>query len=198
MTNGRLEQQLAFILEADRLKTILRRSRILDQSRYENDAEHTWHLMLMAVMLKEHANAPNLDLMRVLKMLVIHDIVEIDAGDTFAYDEKGHEDKFEREEAAAKRIFGLLPSDQAGECYALWREFEDRETPESKYAAAIDRLQPMLLNFHSEGAAWQLHGVRSEQVYKRNAHIEEGSNALWLYAKKVIEEAVEKSYLARS
>jgi len=195
MTNVRLEQQLAFILEVDKLKTILRRSRILDQSRYENDAEHTWHLMLMALMLKEHANVQSLDMMRVLKMLVIHDIVEIDAGDTFAYDEKGHEDKFEREEAAAKRIFGLLPEDQEAECYALWREFEDRETPESKYAAAIDRLQPMLLNYHTGGLSWQENGVTSDKVLKRNRTIEEGSEALWEYAKNLVRQAVDNGYL---
>lgn len=187
---------MAFIMEADRLKGVLRRSYITDKSRRENDAEHTWHLMLMAVMLAEHANDKQLDLMKVLKMLVIHDVVEIDAGDTFAYDEKGHEDKFEREDAAARRIFGLLPVDQAQECYALWREFEERATPEAKYAAAIDRLQPMLLNFHTEGATWKENHITSKRVLHRNRMMEEGSRTLWEYAESLVTLAVERGYIA--
>lgn len=191
----RLQQQLAFIIEVDKLKTILRQTLISDRSRQENDAEHSWHLSLMAVLLAEHANTPNLDLLKVLKMLLIHDIVEIDAGDTFAYDEKGHADKEEREEKAAQRIFRLLPDDQYEEVYRLWREFEERETPEAKFASALDRLQPMMLNYKSEGFAWKKHGIKRDQVLKRNAQIAEGSSMLWEYAKQLIDEATTKKYL---
>lgn len=134
---NRLEKQIGFIVEVDRLKTILRQSSITDGSRRENDAEHSWHLAVMAVLLREYAEESRLDLLKVIKMLLVHDLVEIDAGDTFAYDEEGHKDKAEREEAAAERLFSLLPEDQRDEIYELWREFEDRRTPEAKFAAAL-------------------------------------------------------------
>lgn len=192
----RLLQQMDFIVEIDQLKTVLRQSRLTDQSRRENDAEHSWHLAIMAVLLQEHAtDAKQLDLVRVLKMLLIHDIVEIDAGDTFAYDEVGLESKAEREEQAAQRIFALLPTDQEQEFHDLWQEFEARETAEARYAAALDRLQPMLLNYYSEGAAWKQHGIRKEQVIKRNEHIGAGAPPLWDYAAQLIDEASSKGYL---
>ncbi|RXZ79350.1 HD domain-containing protein [Paenibacillaceae bacterium] len=197
MTNNRLDKQLEFIIEVDKLKSILRRSKLADGSRLENDAEHTWHLMMMAVLLQEHANNKEIDIARVVKMLMIHDIVEIDAGDTFAYDTKGHEDKAEREQLAAARLFGLLPDDQREECLALWNEFEHRNTDEAKYAAALDRLQPMLLNFENKGTSWNSNGITSDRVLAYNAHIANGSEALWEYAQELVRRAVDKGYLER-
>jgi putative hydrolase of HD superfamily len=154
---GRLEQQLGFILEVDKLKSVLRQTRLVDGSRRENDAEHSWEVAMMAVVLAEHAGAP-IDLARVVRMLLIHDIVEIDAGDTFIYDEGARKTQVEREEQAAERLFGLLPDDQAVELRELWAEFEDLKTAESRFATAMDRLQPLLHNYHSGGAIWSKHG----------------------------------------
>ncbi|MFT5085994.1 MAG: putative hydrolase of HD superfamily [Candidatus Latescibacterota bacterium] len=195
MATDRLEEQMAFILEVEGLKQIFRQTLLPGDKRPENDAEHSWHLSLMAIVLTEHARVPDLDLLQVLKMVLIHDIVEIDAGDTFAYDTVGHEDKEEREKAAADRLFNLLPEEQALEVRALWDEFEERVTPEAQYAAALDRLQPLLLNFHTEGAAWRRHGVKKAQVIARNEHIGEGAPALWQYARQMIDKAVECGYL---
>jgi putative hydrolases of HD superfamily len=195
MTVDRLDEQMAFILEVEGLKQIFRQTLLPGDRRPENDAEHSWHLSLMAILLVEHARAPDLDILQVLKMVLIHDIVEIDAGDTFAYDEVGNEDKEQREKAAADRLFNLLPTDQAEALRALWDEFEERMTPEAQYAAALDRLQPLLLNFHTEGAAWQRHGVKKAQVIARNEHIGEGAPALWQYARELIDKAVECGYL---
>lgn len=195
MDQTRLQQQLAFIMEIDKLKTILRQTLIGDASRRENSAEHSWSLAVMAILLSEHATAKEIDLMRVVKMLLIHDVVEIDAGDTFAYDDKGYEDKEERERAAFERIFGLLPEDQRAECRSLWEEFEARDTPEAKYATSLDRLHPMLLNYSTEGHAWRKHGISADRVLGRNAVIEAGSGALWDYAKDMVEQAVKKGYL---
>ena len=195
MSEDRLSQQLRFILEMDELKHVLRQTLLPGDQRRENDAEHSWHLALMAVILQEHA-AVEVDITRVLTMHLIHDLVEIHAGDTFAYDEAGHEDKEERERAAADRIFVLLPDDQGQEMRALWDEFEERVTPESRYAAALDRLQPLLLNYHTDGAAWVKHGIRHEQVVKRNAHIAEGAPALWEFARRLIDDALKEGKLA--
>jgi len=191
---NRLETQLDFILEVDKLKQVLRQTVLIADRRPENDAEHSWHLSLMAVLLVEHA-ASEVDLLKVLRMLLIHDLVEIDAGDTFAYDEVGNRDKAEREQRAATRIFGLLPEDQAQRYRAIWDEFEERHTAEARYAAALDRLQPLLLNFHTEGAAWRKHGISRAQVLARNEHIGEGAPALWQRARRLIDEAVTLGYL---
>jgi len=196
MGTDRLEEQMAFILEVEGLKQIFRQTLLPGDKRPENDAEHSWHLALMAILLMEHARVPDLDLLTVLKMVLIHDIVEIDAGDTFAYDEVGNQDKEEREQAAADRLFNLLPAEQAVAIRALWDEFEQRMTPEAQYAAALDRLQPLLLNFHTNGAAWRQHGVKKAQVIARNEHIQEGAPALWQYARRLIDRAVECGYLA--
>ncbi|MBP1991010.1 HD domain-containing protein [Paenibacillus eucommiae] len=198
MESTRFEQQMQFIIEIDKLKNILRKTKLIDGTRYENDAEHTWHLMIMAVTLLEHANSKELNLLKVIRMLMIHDIVEIDAGDTFAYDNKGREDKREREEKAAARIFGLLPEDQRDACLELWNEFEDRTTDESKYAAALDRLQPLLFNYHNQGETWKKHGITSERVTAFNQHIGEGSEVLWEYAKDLIDQALDKGYITSS
>jgi putative hydrolase of HD superfamily len=190
----RLKNQLLFIQEIDKVKLILRQTVILDSSRRENDAEHSWHLAMMAMILQEHSAEP-VDLVKVIKMVLIHDLVEIDAGDTFAYDEVGARDKEERERKAADRIFYLLPDDQALEMDKLWTEFEDRKTPESRFAAALDRFQPLMHNYLTEGVAWKKHGIRKAQVVERNRHIAEGSPEIWNYAKAIIDESVEKGYL---
>jgi putative hydrolase of HD superfamily len=191
----RLAQQVRFILEVDRLKEIFRQTVLINSRRQENDAEHSWHLCLIVITLAEHANWPQLDVLRVLKMLIIHDLVEIDAGDTFAYDTKAMAGQHERESLAADRIFGLLPADQTRDFRALWDEFEARQTPEAKFAAAIDRFQPMLLNCHTEGAAWRRHGVTRDRVVARNAHVADGSAALWEYASAMIAQAVAAGHL---
>mgnify|MGYP005623486909 CR=1 FL=1 len=192
----RLTRQLEFVLEVEKLKQIFRQTVLPGDERRENDAEHSWHLGLMAVLLVEHAKEPEVDLLRVVKMVLIHDLVEIDAGDTFAYDEAGNVDKVERETVAAERIFGLLSEDQKRELRSLWDEFEARQTPEARYAAALDRLQPVMLNFQTQGAAWRRHGVTRAQVIARNKHISEGSPSLWKYAEGLIDEAVKRGYLA--
>ncbi|MCC7261622.1 MAG: HD domain-containing protein [Candidatus Latescibacteria bacterium] len=191
----RLAAQVGFILEVDKLKQILRQTLVSGgQGRRENDAEHSWHLGLMALTLREYAAEP-VELLRVVEMLLIHDLVEIDAGDTFVYDEAAQASKAEREERAAVRIFGLLPADQAARVRGLWEEFEARQTPEARYAAALDRYQPLLLNFATEGAAWRRHGVRRAQVIERNRHIEEGAPVLWAAASELIEEAVRRGWI---
>lgn len=194
MQVDRLTEQLAFIVEVDKLKKILRQSYIADGSRRENDAEHTWHLCMMAVVLAEHANV-KVDLLRVLKMLLVHDIVEIDAGDTFAYDVAGHSDKAEREERAAQRIFGLLPADQAEELIGLFHEFEAQETPEAKFALSMDRLSPMMLNYESGGGGWKVNHVTADKILKRVETIRPGSEALADYAQALVKKAAAEGIL---
>lgn len=186
----RLEQQMQFILEVDKLKQIGRQTYISGENRKENDAEHSWHLALMAFLLAEHANT-EVDVLHVMKMVLIHDLVEIDAGDTYAYDSAGNATKRQREEAAATRIFGLLPKDQENEFWALWEEFEEGETPEAKYALALDKIQPMMLNDASEGRAWREHGVYRQQIEERNKKTPEGSASLWEYGKQLIQRNVD-------
>ncbi len=185
---SRLEQQIAFILEIDRLKTVLRQTVVVDQSRRENTAEHSWHLAVMAMVLAEHANHPP-DILKVLKMVLVHDIVEIDAGDTFGYDDAGHDDKAEREQRAADRLFSLLPDDQANELRALWDEFEARETSDARFALALDRLNPILLNLATDGHSWKRHGITRERVVERNDLMAEGSEDLWSHVSKLLDEA---------
>ncbi len=187
--NPRLAQQIDFIVAVDQLKQVYRRTRLIDDGRRENDAEHSWHLALMAVVLREYA-AEDVDLARVLAMNLIHDLVEIDVGDTFAYDDAGQADREERERVAAERIFGLLPADQGAALLALWEEFEARQTAEARYAAALDRLHPMLLNYHGDDSAWRRHGIRSTQVVAFNRHMQEGAPELWAFARELIDDAV--------
>jgi putative hydrolase of HD superfamily len=193
---ARLVQQVEFIAECDRLKEVFRQTINTQSRRSENDAEHSWALCLCVIVLAEHANTRALDLQRVLKMVILHDLVEIDAGDTFAYDTARMVDQHAREAVAADRIFGLLPADQGREFRALWDEFEARQTPESKFAAAVDRFQPMLLNCRTQGAAWNRHGVTHDRVVARNRHIAEGCAELWHYAEKMLEEMVATGHLA--
>ena len=190
----RLASQIAFIIEIDKLKNIVRRSYLMNGERRENSSEHSWHLAMMAVTLAEHAAEP-VDVDRVVRMALAHDLVEIDAGDTFLYDEKGNADKHVRECEAADRVFGLLPDDQAVELRALWDEFEADETPEARFARSIDRLMPLLHNYHNQGKPWQEHGITSDRVLAACANIERGSPTLWAYARRVIEDAVAKGYL---
>ena len=194
MATERLDRQVEFILEIDKLKGVLRRSYLAGGERRENSAEHCWHVAVMTLLLAEYAN-DSVDPLRVLKMLLIHDIVEIDAGDTFCYDEVGALDQAEREGRAADRLFGLLPDDQGAELRQTWEEFETGTSPEAKFARGIDRLMPLLHNYYTQGRAWQEHGVSSGQVISRNAHIGEGSQALWQFAEALIEDSVAKGYL---
>ena len=195
-TELRLERQIKFIIEVDKLKNVYRQTLLMNGERKENDSEHSWHLSIMAILLVEYAAEPEIDLLHVVKMLLIHDIVEIDAGDTFCYDDKGALDKVERETRAAERIFAILPDDQASEIRSLWDEFESKLTPESRFAAGLDRLQPLLHNYNTGGAAWQEHGVTSSQVFERNKHMADGSPILWAFAEKMIKDAVKKGYLS--
>lgn len=174
----RLEQQMSFILEADKEKNIGRQTYISDGIRKENDAEHAWHLALMVILLSEYANEP-IDVLKTVTMVLIHDIVEIDAGDTYAYDTAGQASAREREEKAAERLFGMLPEDQGKKLRAIWEEFEARETPEAKFARSMDNLQPMMLNAATGGKAWVEHTVKLSQVMKRNQRSHEGSERLW-------------------
>jgi len=194
---NRLQQQIQFLAEIDKLNGVLRRTWLLDQSRYENDAEHSWHIAVAAMLFREYADDPSVDPLRVIEMLLVHDLVEIDAGDTYAYDAKACLDQPEREQRAAERIFGLLPPDQAAEFRALWEEFEARQTPEARYAAALDRFQPLLHNYMTGGRAWRDHGVTSDRVRVRNRPVADGSPRLWQYAEDLIDDAVEKGFLAR-
>jgi putative hydrolase of HD superfamily len=190
----RLQKQIDFIVEIDRLKEINRQTYLMDGSRHENDAEHSWHIAMMALMLAEHSDEA-FDALRVVKMLLIHDIVEIDAGDVFIYDEKGNNGKSERERMAARRIYNILPESQAHAYMELWREFEERKTPEARFAMAMDRLQPILQNYYTKGKSWRAHGITASQVLEKNRRIEEGSKALWEYAQRIVAESVEKGYL---
>ena len=193
---NRLDLQLRFIIEIDRLKHIMRRTRLFDNSRHENDAEHGWHLAMMAMALAEHSNKP-VDVNKVVRMVLVHDIVEIDAGDTFLYDEAAGLLKEEAERKAAERIFGLLPDDQARELKSLWEEFEARDSAEARFAAAIDRLEPMMQNALTAGYAWKQHNVRRSQVVQKNRPIvEAGSRELWRFAESLIARAVEMGHLA--
>ena len=178
MKESRLEQHLTFLVEADRLKNVLRRTMLTDNSRQENSAEHSWHLALAAVTLAEYAAEP-VDLPRAMKMVVVHDLVEIDAGDTFAYDKMGNASKAERERAAADRIFGLLPVEQGAELRALWEEFEAYATPDARFANAMDRLQPFLQNVKTRGGTWRLYAPTREQVLARMDPVRVAAPALW-------------------
>ena len=191
----RLEQQIAFIVEIDRLKTVVRQNYLADGSRRENTAEHSWHVTLMAMILSEHAAEP-VDRARVLELLLVHDLVEIDAGDTFAYDSVGEQSKAAREQAAAERIFGLLPAAQAERLRAAWDEYEASETPEARFALSLDRLMPMIHNSLTEGRAWQANGVAADKVRHRAESISRGAPALGALAGKLIASSVAAGFLA--
>ncbi len=204
-----LESRLAFLMEADKLKNLYRQTYTSTDDlppqpretkitkpypRRENDAEHSFSLALFTAVLAEYSNEP-IDVLKTMKMVLVHDIVEIDAGDTYCYDEAGYATKAAREEAAADRLFALLPPEQESEYRGLWEEFEARVTPEAKFANAMDRIQPLLLNLHRDGVSWQEHGIRFGQVAKRNSVIGEGSEQLYEYVYKRLEEARDKGQL---
>jgi len=193
----RFKRQIEFIMEADKLKKISRRTTLLDVSRQENSAEHSWHIALILLVLSEYADEDNLDLLQVIKMLLAHDLVEIDADDTYCYDEIGDRDQKMRETKAADRIFNILPPDQAAAFRALWDEYEDKDTPESKFANALDRLQPFLHNYFTRGHTWQKHGIQKSQVIARMQPVDDGSQLLWDYVAGLIDDAVEKGFLAK-
>lgn len=191
MIDQRLQQQLDFIMEIDKLKNVYRQSYVSDGSRHEEDADHSWHLALMCLLLSEYANE-DIDVLRTMSMVLIHDIIEIDAGDTYAYDEVGNATKRKREEKAADRIFNILPQDQAKYLRELWEEFEEGKTNEARFAITLDKVQPLMLNDATNGRAWQEHGVRLSQIMERNKTTSNGSEVLWKYSKMLIDKNVEK------
>ena len=182
-SKSRIDQQFDFICEIDKEKFIGRQTYLTDAKRKENDAEHAWHMALMTILLSEYSNEP-IDVLKTVTMLLIHDIVEIDAGDTYAYDEAAKATQREREQKAAERIFGLLPEDQGERLRKIWEEFEERKTPEARFARTMDNIQPMMLNAATDGKAWEEHEVRISQILKRNERTAEGSKQLWKYAKE--------------
>ncbi|EGQ7697010.1 HD domain-containing protein [Vibrio vulnificus] len=191
----RLNKQLALLMELDKLKSVLRRTRVKSaDKRLENSAEHSWHVALMALLMEEHANEP-IDISRVVKMLLLHDVVEIDAGDTFVYDAVASQQQAEKELAAAKRLFGMLPVDQGEELLQLWLEFEAAQTADAKFGKALDRIIPMLLNYHNQGQSWQEHGVTRQQALTVNKKIDFGSHVLWEKAQEIIEQATQQGWL---
>ena len=181
----RLRRQLEFILEIDCLKSVLRQSYLIDNDRHENSAEHSWHLAVAAMVLAEHAKE-RIDVSKVIRLVLVHDLVEIDAGDTFIYDDAGNVGKAGREQKAANRLFGVLPEEQGQTFMALWREFEDRQTPDAKFAFALDRLMPILHNVFTQGRSWKEHGIRQEQALAKNRPIEDGSPVLWQAVESLI------------
>lgn len=191
MVNERLQKQMDFILEVDKLKNIYRQSYVSDASRHEEDADHSWHLALMCLLLNEYANG-EIDILKTMGMVLIHDIIEIDAGDTYAYDEAANATKRQREEKAADRIFNILPSDQAVYLRNLWEEFEQGETKEALFAHTLDNMQPMMLNDATGGKAWIEHEVKKSQIMKRNVNTSKGSRELWNYCEMLIDRNIEK------
>ena len=190
----RLARQVAFIVEIDKLKNVLRQTLLTDESRQENSAEHSWHLALMAGLLAEYA-PEGVDVARVVRMVLVHDLVEIDAGDAFCYDPAAVMGKAEREQACADRLFGMLPADQGAELRELWDEFEERSTPDGRFANALDRLQPLFQNLHTRGGTWRMHGVAREQVKKRMEPIRDAAPELWPLVEEVLEKATVEGWV---
>ncbi len=189
--NDRLKKQVEFILEIDKEKNIYRQTHLTNQGRNENDAEHAWHMAVMAYLLQEYANEP-IDLAKTMVMCLIHDVVEIDAGDTYAYDTEGLKTQKAREDAAKERIYALLPEDQKVKLIALFDEFEKNLTPEARFAHAMDNLQPLLLNDSNNGSDWREHQVTAKQVYGRQSGTKDGSKLLYEFAKTLIEKNIRK------
>ena len=196
MKTNHLIQQINFIKEIDKIKYIQRKTKLFNSDRRENDAEHSWHLAMMTIVLAEHSDVP-IDVLKVLKMVLIHDIVEIDAGDTFIYDTKKNHTNTNEERNAANRIFGMLPKEQADELISIWEEFENGETHEAKFARSMDRFEPLLQNASNNGGTWAEFGVSYDKVYEKKKDIKEGSSSLWSYAENLINESVEKGILKK-
>lgn len=195
MKNSRLAKQIEFITLIDQAKQVYRQNVVIGTTRQENDAEHSWHLAVMAIILSEHSAAKELDMLKVLKMALVHDLVEIYAGDTFCYDDQAIKDKEQREAIAADKLFSILPGDQGENFRELWQEFEAKLSPEARFAACLDRLQPLILNYNTAGHTWQNPGVNSSKVLERNAMLQENTPALWDYVNEVIQDSIEKGYL---
>lgn len=198
MNAQRFEKQIEFLKEIDKLKSIFRQTRLLDNSRQENDAEHAWHLAVMALVLAEYANEKSIDIAKVIQMALIHDIVEIGAGDAVVYNAALREEKQAKEAECARRVFGLLPEDQRGALIRLWEEFEARATPEAKFAAALDRFEPCIQNAATRGHVWRKHGITRQRAEAVNAHIAEGSEAIWRYVQALFAESERQGYFART
>lgn len=196
MQTKNLLKQVAFIKEIDKLKYIQRKTKLFNSDRHENDAEHSWHLAMMTIVLAEHSDKP-IDILKVVKMVLIHDIVEIDAGDTFIYDTIKNHTNTDEELLAAQRIFGLLPEEQAKEFITIWQEFEDGKTDEAKFAKTMDRFEPLLQNTSNNGGTWTEFNVPYQKVYDKKVAIKEGSSSIWNYAENLINESVEKGILKK-
>ena len=196
MLTDNLIKQVNFIKEIDKLKYIQRKTKLFNSDRNENDAEHSWHLAMMAIVLAEHSDKP-IDVLKVLKMVLIHDIVEIDAGDTFIYDSTKNHTNTDEELLAAKRIFGLLPTEQAEEFIEIWKEFEDGITDEAKFAKSMDRFEPLLQNTSNNGGTWAEYNVPFQKVYDKKKTIQNGSSTIWNYAENLLNESVEKGILIK-
>lgn len=196
MIPEKLLKQIEFIKEIDKLKYILRRTKLFNSGRPENDAEHSWHLALMAIVLSDYSNE-KIDLLKVLKMVLIHDIVEIDAGDTFIYDQNKNHTNTDEELKSAERIFGLLPEEQAKELIQIWMEFEEGHSNEAKFARSLDRLEPLLQNSSNNGGTWTEFDVKYAAVYEKKKVIKNGSETLWNYAEEIIENSVTKGILKK-
>jgi len=196
MQTENLLKQVAFIKEIDKLKYIQRKTKLFNSDRHENDAEHSWHLAMMTIVLAEHSDKP-IDVLKVVKMVLIHDIVEIDAGDTFIYDTVKNHTNTDEELLAAQRIFGLLPKEQAKEFIAIWQEFEDGITDEAKFAKTMDRFEPLLQNTSNNGGTWAEFNVPYQKVYDKKVVIKDGSSTIWKYAENLINESVKKGILKK-
>ena len=196
MSEERLKKQLEFLVEIDKMKNVLRRTLIVDGSRRENDAEHSWHLAMLAMVLEEYSER-EINISRVVRMCLVHDLVEVYAGDTFAYDEKGYEDKFARETAAADKLFSMLPTEQGEEFRALWEEFDEAQTADAMYAAAMDRLQPMMNNFLTDGHTWKEGKVTSDKVLDRMQPIKKATPELWQVVEYIVSTSIERGILQK-
>jgi len=196
LTRERLLRDIEFIVELDKMKSILRQTSLIDNSKRENDAEHSWHISVMAMVLSEYANE-DIDICKVIKMLLVHDLVEIYAGDTFCYDKEGNMDKKERELKAADKIFGMLDEDKGKELRGLWDEFEEMKTKEAIFAASMDRLQPFFNNYFSGGGTWKKFHVSKKDIYKRIDPLKKSSKELWEFTQNMIEDAFEKGYITK-
>lgn len=194
MINERLLRDMEFIVELDKMKSILRQTSIIGEDRREDDAQHSWHISVMAMILAEYSNEA-IDVCKVIKMLLTHDLVEIYAGDTFCYDKTGNLDKRDRELAAAEKIYGMLSEDKGKELRALWDEFEEMKTPEALFAASMDRFEPILSNYYNNGGTWKKYDVAKEDIYIRVAPVKKSSNELWNFLEHLIEDAAEKGLI---
>lgn len=194
--DSRIMKDIEFIVELDRMKTILRQTSLITEDRREDDAQHSWHIAVMAMVLSDYANE-EINVNRVIKMLLIHDLVELYAGDTFCYDEEGNKDKRQRELEAAEKIFGMLEPGKAAEFRGLWDEFEEMETPEALFAASMDRLQPMLNNYYNGGGTWRKRGVPQSDIYKRISPVKDSSDELWKFVEHMLEDAYDRGMIKK-